>query len=131
MNKMERVLMTWERKILRKIYALTYENGYWRIKINQEIYNTFKSPDIVTVIKVCRLEWLGHVVRVDGARMVKKLLEGKPGGGRKKGRPKLRWIGDVESDLRNMGVKRWRSRALDRTEWTSIMREAKAKLKGL
>jgi hypothetical protein len=38
---------------------------------------------------------------------------------------------DVASDLRNMGVKRWRSRALDRTEWVSIVREAKAKLKGL
>jgi hypothetical protein len=30
------------------------------------------------------LEWLGHVVRMDGGRIVKKLLEGKPGGGRKK-----------------------------------------------
>jgi len=34
-NKMERALMTWERKILRKIY----ENGYWRIKINEDICN--------------------------------------------------------------------------------------------
>jgi hypothetical protein len=30
------------------------------------------------------LEWLGHVVRMDGARTVKKLLEGKPGGGKEK-----------------------------------------------
>jgi hypothetical protein len=82
---MERVLMTWERKIPRKIYGPTHENGYWRIKINQEIYNKFKSPNILTVIKVCGLEWLGHVVRMDGARIVKKLLEGKPGGWRKKG----------------------------------------------
>jgi hypothetical protein len=70
---MERGLMTWERKILRKIYGPTYENGYWRIKMNQEIYNKFKFPNIVNVIKVCRLEWLGHVVRMDGARMAKKL----------------------------------------------------------
>jgi hypothetical protein len=74
---------------------------------------------------------LGHVVRVDGARTVKKLLEGKPGGGREKGRPTLRWIDDVESDLRNLDVKRWRSRALDRTEWASNVREAKAKIKDL
>jgi hypothetical protein len=68
---------------------------------------------------------------MDGARIIKKLLEGKPGGERKKGRPRLRWINDVESDVRNMGIKRWRSRALDRIEWASIMRQAKAKLKGL
>jgi hypothetical protein len=76
------------------------------------------------------LEWLGLVVRKDGARIVKKLLDGKPGGGRKKGRPRLRWIDDVEMDLSNMCVKTWKSRALDRIEWASIMRKAKAKLKG-
>jgi putative cell wall-binding protein len=38
---------------------------------------------------------------------------------------------DVESDLRNMGVKRWRIRASDRTECASVVREAKDKLKGL
>jgi hypothetical protein len=30
------------------------------------------------------MEWLGNVVRVDGKRRVMKLLEGKPGGGRKR-----------------------------------------------
>jgi hypothetical protein len=32
--------------------------------------------------------------------------------------------------LRKLGVKRWRKKALDRVEWASILREAKAKLKG-
>jgi hypothetical protein len=50
--------------------------------MNQEIYNKFKSPNIATIIKVCRLEWPGYVVRMDGARIVKKLQEGKPVGGR-------------------------------------------------
>jgi hypothetical protein len=44
------------------------------------MYNKFKSPDIVTVIEVRRLEWLVHVVRMVGERTVKKLLEGKAGG---------------------------------------------------
>jgi hypothetical protein len=60
---------------------------------------------------------------------VKKLLEGKPGGRRKEGRPRLQWMDDVESDLRNMGVKRWRTRALDRSESSTIKKEAKGKLK--
>jgi hypothetical protein len=46
--------------------------------MNQEIYNKFKSPNIVTVVELRRLEWLGHVVRMGGARIVKTLLEGKP-----------------------------------------------------
>jgi len=66
--------------ILRKIYGPMYENGYLRIKMNQDIYNTFKSPDILNVMKVCRVEWLGHV-RMDDERTVKQLLEGKSGGG--------------------------------------------------
>jgi hypothetical protein len=51
--------------------------------MNQEIYNKFKSPNIVSIIKVHRFEWLRHVI-MDGARIVQKLLEGKTGGGRKK-----------------------------------------------
>jgi hypothetical protein len=36
----------------------------------------------------------------------------------------------VEDDLRNMDIKRWRIKMMDRAEWVSIIKEAKAKLKG-
>jgi len=48
-NKMGRVLTMWEWKILIKIDGPTNTNGYWRTKMQERIYNTFKSPDIVTV----------------------------------------------------------------------------------
>jgi hypothetical protein len=35
--------MPWERKILRKIYGPTYENGHWRIKINSEWASIIKE----------------------------------------------------------------------------------------
>jgi hypothetical protein len=60
----------------------------------------------------------------------KEDFEEKLGGRRGRGRPRLRWVDDVEDDLRNMGLKRWRIKALDRAEWASIIKEAKAKLKG-
>ena len=59
-------------------------------------------------------------------RSVKKICEGRRG----RGWPRLRWINDVEDDLRKLGVKQWRTKATDREEWASNVREAKAKLKG-
>ena len=129
-NKIEKMLMTWERKIVRKIYGPTNESGQWRIKTNLELMTKYKSQDIVTVIKIRRLEWLGHVIRMNETRSVKKIFEGKLEGRRGRERPRLRWTDDVEDDLRKLGVKRWRTKALDREEWASIIREAKAKLKG-
>jgi len=66
----------------------------------------------VTVIKIRRLEWLGHVIRMNEIKSVKKTFEGKLEGSRGKGRPRLRWINNVEDDLRKLGVKRWRTKAL-------------------
>jgi len=37
---------------------------------------------------------------------------------------------DVIRNLKNMDVKIWRTRALDIAEWVSVVREAKANLKG-
>ena len=89
----------------------------------------YKTPDIVSIIKIRRLEWLGHVVRMNETGSVKKIFEGKLEGRRGRGRPRLRWINDVEDDVRKLGVKRWRTKALGREEWTSIIKEAKANLK--
>jgi len=65
----------------------------------------YKAPDIVNVMKIRRLEWLRHVVRMNETRSVKKTFKGKLEGRRGRGRRKLRWINDVEDDLRKLGVK--------------------------
>jgi hypothetical protein len=44
-------------------------------------------------------------------------LEGNPGGRRRKGRPRKKWL--------IMGVKRWRTNAMDRGEWRKICEAAK------
>jgi hypothetical protein len=46
-------------------------------------------------------------------------------GDRKRGRPKKRWINDVEQGLRKLGVSNWRSIAGDRQRWRAVVREAK------
>jgi hypothetical protein len=128
-GKMACILMTWERKILRKIYGQKSEQGVWRIRSNLEIQNMYKSPDIVTEIKVRRLERLGHV-RMEDTRLPKMVFNAKPEGRRRVGRPRQRWLDDVEADIKVLGVKRWRIKAQDRKEWSAIVREAEANLKG-
>ena len=59
----------------------------------------------MTVTKIRRLEWLGHIIRMNETRSVKKIFEGKLEGRRGRGRPRLKWINDVEDDLRKLGVK--------------------------
>jgi hypothetical protein len=123
--------MTWERKILRKIYGPKSEQAVWKIRNNLEIQNVYESPDIVTEIKVRRLEWLGHVVRMEYTCLPKMVFNAKPESRHGVGRPRLRWLDDVEADIKALGVKRWRIKAQDRKEWSAILREANAKLKGL
>jgi hypothetical protein len=71
--------LTWERKILKKIYGPTKENGQWIMKTNEELRTKYKSQDTVTVIKIQRLEWLGHVSRLNERNQLsaKKIFEGK------------------------------------------------------
>jgi hypothetical protein len=57
--------------------------------------------------------------------MPKMILKAKMEGDRKRGRPKKRWINDVEQDLRKSGIRNWRSRAGDRQQWRAVVREAK------
>jgi hypothetical protein len=71
--------MTFERKIMRKIYGPTRtDDGYWRIKTNQEINDLLKGQNIIGFIKKQRLSWLGHVERMTEDSIAQKIKRWKP-----------------------------------------------------
>jgi hypothetical protein len=109
------MLSIWKRKSLRKIYGAKKEGNEWEIRNNQELRNMYGQPDITTEIKSKGLEMLGHVVRTEENRMIKRVFEGQPGGRRKTRRPRKRWMDDTEEDIRLMKVKRWRKKATERS----------------
>jgi Holliday junction resolvase-like predicted endonuclease len=89
----------------------------WRIRNNEEIDNIIRKKDIVRFVKARRISWIGHVERVEDSRMPKSVMREKIYTRRKRGRPKVRWLDDVQENLREMGIERWRRKAQDRDQW--------------
>jgi hypothetical protein len=71
----------------------------------------------VTEIKIRRLEWLGHVIRMEDTCIPKMILNTKPCGRHGVGRPKLRSLDNVEADInsryKKMDTKSSRQKRLD------------------
>jgi hypothetical protein len=58
--------------------------------------------------------------------MPRKMMEGRLFIGRRKGRPRLRWMDDVVADLRVMKMKQWTEKTKARERWRLAVEEAKA-----
>jgi hypothetical protein len=74
----ERALAVFERKILQKIYGAVKENELWGIRRNNELEAIINGGgDIVRFIKCQRIQWLGHIERMQHTTILKKMLYGK------------------------------------------------------
>ena len=59
--------------------------GRWRPGWNSELYSLYNEPNVVEDIKIRRLGWAGHIIRMEEERIPKKgfnreLLHHKPSG---------------------------------------------------
>jgi hypothetical protein len=85
----------------------------------------FNEPNIVKYIKVKRLAWAGHLVRMNNDRTLKKKFNTKPDGARSVGRLKLRWKDGADQDMRILRVKNWKKVILNRDECTKLLKKAR------
>ena len=58
----------------RSMIKFLRKEGTWRIRTNQEIYDLYKDNNIVIDIKVRCIEWLGHICRMNDARLSRMIL---------------------------------------------------------
>ena len=95
------------------------------------LYLLYVVTNIVEDFKIRRLEWAGHIIRMEEERITIKVLNGNFHTTRPVGRPRTRWADVVQRDaLQLLGTRGWRRRAANRDEWRRLVREAKAR-KGL
>jgi hypothetical protein len=69
------------------------------------VYNS--SPNIVGVIKMRRMRWVGNVAHMGERRGVYKVLVGKPEGKSPLGRPRHRWENNIKTDLAEIAHGVW------------------------
>ena len=113
-----------ERKVYRRILGPVYDDKKenWRILTNKEIYANVKNPTIIETIRLKRLRWFGHVQRMEGNRIPKRVLYMNLGTARLRGRPRNRW---QDGDGRVVGGEGWQKKLHNREEWKKLLRKAR------
>jgi hypothetical protein len=91
--------------VYRRILGPVHDNEKesWRILTKKEIYESVKKPTIIETIRLNRLCWFGHVQRMEGNRIPKRVLYMNFGITRLRGRPRIRWQDEVRKNGRIVG----------------------------
>ena len=75
--------------------------------MNRELEEMSKGENIVKWIKGQRINWLGHLERMEEYRLLKKIFTRELEGTGRRGRPrKKKWKEEAERDLQVLGVRR-------------------------
>jgi len=109
----------------RKIFGPTYENGFWRIKTNEELDKLIKHKNIINFAGAQRLGWCGHIERMQETRMGKTIHSWKTISKRPMGRPKIRWEDGVKKDTQRLKVPNWKTLVQERGRWKDVVGKAK------
>jgi len=120
-------LNIFERKVHRRILWQVYDNKKenWRILTNKEIYAGVGKPTIIETIRLHRLRWFGHVQRMEGNIIPKRVLYLNLGTARLRGRPRNRWQDEVREDRRIVGGEGWQEKVHNKEEWKKLLRTAR------
>src|SRR5678815_1059782 len=114
-KKLEAAHHRWQRRIL---------HISWKDKLtNKTIRERTGQDKLENIIRKKRLNWMGHVARMDNDRRASQVIRWTPEGKRGRGRPRKNWMGTVQEDLRclEMTVEDAVEVAKDREEWRSCV----------
>ena len=100
----------------------------WEDRItNSAVLERAGILSVYTLLRQRRLQWIGHVHRMDEGRIPKQLLYGElVQGKRPVGRPKLRFKDVVKRDMQAIGlpIDSWETLASDRSAWKTNCADA-------
>jgi hypothetical protein len=113
-----------ENRVLRRVFGTKRDEvtGEWR-KLHVEVGDLYSLPNIVRVVKSRRMRWAGHVARMGEAKVVHRVLVGKPEGKRPLGRLRHRWEDNIKMYLQEVvgGCGDRMKVAQDRDRWRALV----------
>jgi hypothetical protein len=126
-KRVKKQLNIFERKVYRRILApvCDSEKENWRILTNKEIYAVVKKLTMTETIRLHRLQWFGHVQRMEEDRIPKRVLYMNLETTRLRGRLRNRWQDEVREDGRIVDGKEWQGKVYNREEWKNLLRTAR------
>jgi hypothetical protein len=91
----ERGLRVDETRVLGRIFGPKRDEvtGEWRKLYTEELNDLYCSPNIIRVIKLKKIRWMGHVACMGERKGVYRVWVGKPEG------PRHRWEDNIKMDL--------------------------------
>ena len=116
--KHEQALHSMEMRMLRWSLGLTLFDH----TLNTDVRKRFGVAPIGSKMQEARLRWYGHVQRRDDSSVAKNALAIDPPGKRPRGRPKKRWMDQINEDLKAKGATP--ADALDRAKWRQVSKHA-------
>lgn len=103
-----------ERKMLRKILGPKVKDEVRRLRPNKELYH--KTEGVVELMKKRRIQFYGHLMRMDRNRLTKRIFEFF-----RKRKTEPKWFREVRTDLTKMGLKE--EDILDRDRFRRLVKE--------
>ena len=99
--RQEKRLSSFYLRSIRRILGI-----YWQDKVsNAEVLSRANLPCMFTLLRQCRLLWLGHIYRMEDGRVPKDILYGELASGRRsKGRPHLHYKDVCKRDMKALDI---------------------------
>ena len=90
---------------------------------NEDLWQRTKQRPADAEIKMRRWRWIGHTLRKPATNITRQALKWNPQGTRRRGRPRITWRRDLESDVKKIG-RTWdqlERLAQDRDNWRTLV----------
>jgi len=85
-------------------------NENCRKRYNRELLQLFGDLGLLCFVRMCGLDLIGHVNRMDSKSSVSQILNNNTQGSRLRGRPRHRWWNWVQTDINKCKITNWKKR---------------------